>query len=110
MKRTIKNGDIIFDGIHTREQLEKTAFKELEAYQDIEEELGIDLITLFKALKNGFYGKTWNGKIKHYTSKTHDFGFDTKRLLTFSTGYEIDDEYAIKDYGKTWALTRKELE
>lgn len=80
--------------------------------EDIEDELGIDLITLFKALKNGFYGKQpWSdGKIKHYTSKTHDFGFDAKRLLTYSTGYEIDDEYGIKDYGKTWALTKGELE
>ena len=79
--------------------------------EDIEEELGIDLITLFKAMKNGFYGKQpWSdGKIKHYTSKTHDFGFDATRLLTYSIGDEIDDEYDIKDYGKTWALAKGEL-
>ena len=31
------------------------AVKKLGQLEDIEEELGIDLVTLFKALRNGFY-------------------------------------------------------
>ena len=37
MKRLIKDGDIVFDGIRTREQLEKRAFRRLEILEMNEE-------------------------------------------------------------------------
>ena len=42
-------------------------YAKLADLEDIEDELGIDLLTLFKALKNGIYVKTKNGISKHYT-------------------------------------------
>jgi hypothetical protein len=68
-------------------------FGELE---DIEEELGIDLITLFKALKNGIYGKV--GKNIENILAPH-FSWHNKEIYIFK----------IQDYGKTWALTKEEL-
>ena len=53
MERLIKNGDVILDGTLTRYQKEKQAFEKLEKLEDIEEELEIDLVTVFKALKEG---------------------------------------------------------
>ena len=78
---------------------------ELKKYKDIEDELGIDLITLFNALKNGIYTKTKNGisfkrsndlRIRPHTNQWQLYYFSYSRVFT-------------KDYGKTWALTKEEL-
>lgn len=74
-------------------------------YEDIEEELGIDLITLIRALKNGVWVKTKNDISKHLTvalKKRHH----TKEYWLFYRPYS---HIYLKDYGKTWALTKEEL-
>lgn len=73
------------------------ALKKLSAYRKIEKELGIGLITLFKALKNGIYGKVGN-EIEHILAP--HLSWYNREIYIFK----------IKDYGKTWALTREELE
>ena len=90
----------------------------------IEEENGIDLITLFKALKDGFYIK-YNDEIVHIFPDKHitiNFWYKTinvfippKFFIDCKKGTDylsetIDEEYWFKDYGETWALTREELE
>ena len=109
MKRLIKDGDVILDGTGPRYVKEKEAFEKLEKYENIEEELGIDLITLFKALKNGIYHNQYCG----ISSEPWRFELDlqNKRFC-----YHIRDMNAswdlicnFKDYGKTWALTKGEL-
>jgi len=74
---------------------------ELIQYKKIEEELGIDLITLFKALKNGFYTKT-----ARYTG--YGMGVSIEKKCLWREEWQ-DDIYYFKDYGKTWALTKEEL-
>ena len=90
----------------------------LGTLEDIEEELGIDLITLFKALRNGiwtnqeqWYGDEKQGKIRF---------FQVRLLLEENAigciynsmwkGEEVIRTLYFKDYGKTWALTKEELE
>lgn len=94
---------------------------ELKQYKDIEDELGIDLVTLFKALKNGIYYTNYgHGTINYcdkpklipcyvYTYfsngqvKREIYGYDfvvSKKGLTIS----------VKTYKKYWALTKEELE
>ena len=68
--------------------------------EDIEEELGIDLILLFKAINSPIYTKSGT---QYYV------GFDlieqdSKGDWYFST---VDGNYYFKDYGKTWALTKE---
>ena len=80
------------------------ANKKLGKLEDIEEELGIPLEVLFKALKEGIYWKTWQDKPEH----------SYMGLFEAQTGgfYLSDDEYNdvfTKEYGVTWALTREEL-
>ena len=79
--------------------------------EDIEEELGIDLITLFKALKKGVYVK--------FDSYFGNIGeLDIKIVKDNATGvcyrnkkwYLQEEDTLVKDYGKTWALTKEELE
>ena len=93
------------------------AEKKLFELEDIEEKLGIDLITLFKALKNGFYVSN----DKYNTDKclgalAYNFNCseleEEKRwsILGFAYGYEAAEWKFPEDYGKTWALTKEELE
>ena len=65
--------------------------QENKKYKEIEKELGIDLITLFKAFKNGIY----------YKGKDNIINFCKVKESIY---------VKLKDYGKTWALDRSELE
>ena len=83
--------------------------QKLGQLEDIEDELGIDLITLLKALKDGVYYKLNLGQAE----KVGDVSLN----YCASTGYFIHFEYLnydicldTKDYGKTWALTNEESE
>lgn len=73
----------------------------LQDLEDIEEELGIDLITLFKALKYGIYLKG-RGNLKGHIL------YCNCPMLSFA--HKIIKNQLIEDYGKTWALTKEELE
>ena len=82
--------------------------KEFNSIEAIEEELGIDLITLFKALESGVWYKDYkdNDKIKF----TDDIEENMKcKELIVPAKYTIIG-LKFKDYGETWALTREELE
>lgn len=76
----------------------------LGKYEDIEEELGIDLAIFVKAILIGFYYKDVS---------SHNIPY-----IGFARGKRIDKNYFrvnnhpfyFKDYGKTWALNKEELE
>ena len=84
--------------------------------EDIEEELGIDLITLFKALKNGIYYKGVNvygckdKTFKEVRLNEHPVLKGKKLYIESVFGGSLVYGVWLKDYGKTWALTKKELE
>lgn len=77
----------------------------LKPYKDIEKEIGIDLITLFKAIKDGVWVKTKNGITKHHT--VHLMKWQQTSIYCFY--YRHYSHIWFKDYGKTWALTKEEL-
>ena len=76
----------------------------LEEYRKIEEELGIDLITLFKALKYGIYinedDSVYKDCIKSIEHQSDGWGFISN-----------DDyiEALFEDYGISWALDKEEF-
>jgi len=97
------------------------AVVKLGQLEDIEEELGIDLITLFKALKNGIYYTNYGHGIINYCDKVrlipcyifiHSPKEQTKReiggydFIVSKKGLTIN----TKSYKKYWALTKEELE
>ena len=86
---------------------EPRAIKKLGILEDIEEELGITLEVLFKALKEGIYYDH-----KHRNPESISFRFCCNDLIVEYTCFGCTDyDYLeIKDYGKTWALTKEELE
>lgn len=92
-------------------------YKELKLGQleDIEEELGIDLITFFKIFEGrDVYIKLNNGLIIEGFSPIIEenlcgiyFTVEGKYVNTIA---DYGDYYvSLKDYGKTWALTKEEL-
>lgn len=73
----------------------------LSKLEDIEEELGIPLEVLFKALKEGI---VMDGE-EYQTFLMYD---EVTNSYCFKCGGW--GKYFLKDYRKTWALTREELE
>ena len=92
--------------------------EKLGQLEDIEEEFGINLITLFKALKNGIYykyleldGKTYSDEI--YFEEPEHLSIGLKGLICAYTDCFGDDlryDYKYKDCHIAWALTKEELE
>ena len=79
----------------------------LNKYKDIEKELGIELVTLFSILRTGGYiwVKNCKGINEWHVESLKQRGLDKQWYLTYSNNVRVK----LKDYGKTWALTRKEL-
>lgn len=87
------------DSIHKLGQLE-----------DIEEELGIDIITLYKAATCGICVREHNTDEQEITFENVVIDFDNHLLLFKFPREEIGKGRSFSGYGKTWALTKEELE
>lgn len=85
--------------------------KELLEHKDIEEELGIDLRIYFSALKYGvyYYSNSQLTKDAVYPISNFLTDYNDKLSYSFMTKFEKQLLY-FNDYGKTWALTKEELE
>ena len=99
--------------IKCKETIEKDLDR-LEEYRKIEEELGIDLITLFNIGKQLNTKKEIWFKIEDEIEENLRFDsyyiIDLKHKAFVKIEYEPLDYFYFKDYGKTWALTKEELE
>lgn len=88
-------------------------YAKLADLEDIEEELGIELEVLFSALKNGIYYFASDGQLTHdYVWLEDDHvctGQQNKLSFSFLT-YSTRQTLLFENYGKTWALTKEELE
>lgn len=79
-------------------------YEKLRPLEDIEEDIGCPVETVFKALKNGVY------------MKTEHFGVvycKTPKAAHYKSGWKLFVHGAVlglQAYGKTWALTKEELE
>ena len=81
----------------------------LEQYKNIEEELGVDLITLFKALKQSYIYALFGNSI--FKIQIEGINYNTGYLILYDEdNHSIFEWGEINAYGKTWALAREELE
>ena len=120
MNRLTKKNDIGYFPTYERETKENyyDLIHKLGKLEDIEEELGIDLLTLFRALKNGIYLKFGSEKntgvgvyYEHRAILPRHFDKDYKGyFIDLQLELSINFNFYFKDYGKTWALTKEELE
>ena len=100
--------------VNEREKVQ-VAIEKLAKLEDIEEEIGIDLITLFKALKQGYIYEKIGDEIIKSDVDMLDFREGIKGVC-IDKSYGIDNykqcyqtlKY-INGYGKSWALTKEEL-
>ena len=93
----------------------KDIYCKLELLEDIEEQIGIDLITLFNIDKQLNTKKEIWFKIEDeidtsYRCEGDYYIIDLKHKAFVKIAYEPLDYLYFKDYGKTWALTKEELE
>ena len=84
----------------------------LEEYRKLEEEIGVDFITLVKMLKDGVYIN--DGGIVNEIG--HIYKEQVKSIEHWPVwGFNVGDDdemksfYAFKDRGKTWALDKEEF-
>ena len=95
-------------------------YKKLSKLEDLEERLGVDLPTLFKAMEEGFYVKNRGGDVAEerataavltvkfpYGEKPHFVLEGDRSMYTSMYGFV---RVGPEDYGKTWALTKEELQ
>ena len=83
-------------------------YNKLREYEDIDKELGIEYPVLIKALTNGI----WCKETDYYDH------FDVRGIERYGLSViskicnypECDFTCEYKDYGKTWSLTKEELE
>lgn len=80
----------------------------LEDYRKIEEEIGVDFITLVKMLKDDVYINDGGivDEIGHIY-KEQVKSIEHWPIWGFTAGDNV--EYAFKDRGKTWALSKEEF-
>ena len=69
--------------------------------EDIEEDLGIDLVKLLSAKEIYFY---------QYDEPIKDFCIDfNKKTISDYFKADIDSTFSFDDYGKYWAFTKEEI-
>ena len=79
--------------------------QKLGKLEDIEEELGIPLEALFKALKDGIWGRDINRKMR--VNVYFDINDETWYIYNIVNLFFV---HSLKDYGVTWALTKEKLD
>lgn len=82
-------------------------YEKLHDIEDIEEELGVDLATLFKALKQQNVWTKYENEIDLCDTCEYML-LDDFIYFYWNSGKHL--VFELKDYGKTWALTKEELE
>lgn len=100
-----------FTGHNYEHDLFRDIYCKLQYLEDIEEEIGIEFITLIKILKNDVYindGGVVDEIGNIYTAQVKSI--EHWPAWGFSVGEnEMKTFYAFKDRGKTWALDKEEF-
>lgn len=108
----VNSGGIHYVDKKNKDIIEKE-LKEHEQYKAIEGELGIDLITLFKALTDGIWIQEVHDKKKSIHVKVTLYyleGF----IIPYKKRYDKEGNYFgsvryFSDYKRTWALKEEDL-
>lgn len=107
-----KDGNIIKnDFIEVKDKDE--AYKKLYELENFEDELGIELTTLFKALKYGVYYFTSQNQLTHdyvWLFNNHISVCDHEKLSYSLLTCFKKQILSFEDYEKTWSIDGKALE
>ena len=93
-------------------ELLQNVYDKLGVLEEVEEYLGIELSTLFTAIKEGIFilDSKYN-IIRDCTNIYLPIDWDNKGFYIECTGdcININQLYYFKDFNKTWALTKEKL-
>lgn len=100
-----------YDYIEQLDNLDPIVNK-LGQLEDIEDELGIGLVTLFKALKDGIWYRLQNWELRYMkiTLVLTPEGWVLAELYPEPTNVVIQLYNRMHKYGVEWGLTKEELE
>ena len=106
--------------LNTTDEINDSIYWRLKLLEDLEEDIGMSLLTLFRILKRGqIIYKTrslyHNNKIILESRKIDGLYYDgSYYILKIHNNFEDDndnyDVVYVKDYGVTWAIKKEELE
>ena len=110
-KDCYKHEDFVFslrNKLITENEINESIYKKLKSLEDLEEEIGVDFVTLVKMLKDDIYINDGGivDEIGHIY-KEQVKSIEHWPLWGFKAGNNV--EYAFKDRGKTWALDKEEF-
>lgn len=109
LTRKNNNNEYVYgDYIYLYEPI-KSIVTKLGQYEDIDEKLGLTYSVFFEAFFNGVYYLDDSGQIIRSTVNIYDLYLTERKEIAFITKFG-DKILLFKDYGKTWALSREELE
>ena len=102
----------------TTDEINDSIYNRLKLLEDLEEDIGMSLLILFRILKHGqiIYKNSYSCNKPFLESRKIDglYYDGSYYILKIHCIFEDDnDNYDlvyVKDYGITWALTREELE
>lgn len=108
MNRLTKSTKSIIEGTATPIDVhkEQLIYLKLKSLEDIEKEIGIDLITLFKATHQGIWMKR-NKDFYFFDNLIVDL--EHKCLVQIVSNDEVET-FPFDSYGEDWAITKEELE
>lgn len=104
-----------YDAVLTDVQLESAyqqCVDKLGQLEDIEEKLGCPIELYFKMCIEGtsLYSLPNSNVIQWYHQYIYHKDFEGNVVFCLKLNSTLTPLYYVKDYGKTWALTREELE
>lgn len=115
--RYTKKNDLVFGGyepISLGLECKGAILNKLGLYEDIDDDIGISWTIVHSALKNGIYWvyKAVEGRFIEYTKKVKGLSFNENGWFICEGWFDMGCPIVLylKDYGKTWALTKEELE
>ena len=104
----------------TTDEINESIYNRLKLLEDLEEDIGMSLLTLFRILEYGqiIYKRVYSFKRKIIDLETRNIdGLHYDGLYWALKIHNISDDdndnydiVYVKDYGKTWALKKEELE
>lgn len=108
MEKTINLGDTSekFDTLYTTPEQLGEMIKKFRDITVLEQEMGIDLVTLFTAIRDGVFVKD-DDNIIDLREDCLYLSYNGHRWILEPYHFGL---FEFEDYGKTWALTKEELE
>ena len=87
-------------------------YKKVKIYEDIEEKLGCPIELYYKMCIEGteLYSLPHSDVIQWRHQYIYHKDFEGNAVFCLMLNSSLTPLYYVKDYGKTWALTREELE